>query len=886
MKKTIFLILILLLLGFKFSGVRLEYSPVISEDASDYTITTNFYTATVNKSTGNMTSLVVSGVERFGSVSGASGIQSTEYGVGGVVAVNFVNISKSSNIILVTLSKGGENYPLTYTFYNDYFTLTYDNQTSTISVGMRFTVADNAELVDTTGSDAWGDLGQFSLPVQERKNRIVDLKFTYNDSVRLEFDVAGQSDGINADENGTMYMYTSGGRRWTRRFFNVGQEYVCTFKIIKDTGLFLASPVFSITDPVYANCYETTNAENVTFDLDFDLANYQKILDNNITGITVNYTITDFWGDTILTGNEDASFDGSDPYTVTINPDMTGYTGWYQIDFTVSNDALFDTGGTNYFAIVTDTTGLVNLPITGVNAYEVNGFLGLKLFREYIVMTTLFDDEGVPPDAGEWATIDSQISAAGTQGALYGVTPFFTLDNKPSWVDTKEEYGAMIADVADRYKTSGIYWELYNEPNNFGISGTTFADYTKEAHTQSHVVDNDVVILSPSLLGFSESWMDDFIAGDGVDYSDIVSIHPYTGHDRSLEEHGIPQQMQILEDQLIADGHSDKEVWFSENGWLVMTGGQNQARNIVRELALANSWGITIDEIYYYYTLYRGYSFTSYLIDSDDHFRKAAVAVRIRSEQLNDKEYQAEYDIGKTKRLFQYHNATENVLTAWAYDYEDTKDIDITSATIKIYDMMGNLVSDYSTDNATTQTITLSLSGYPIYIHVDSDATIDPLTLDVKTNLALTATPTASSETAGYTASEVNDEVWNAENSGSYENRVWKASNAISTEDGWVQLTWGTPQTFDEVMVYYTSTSCGLPGLRDFKLQYYNNGWIDIENITDAWEWWIHKFNFDEITTDRIRIYITDLNNGQFLDDARAYTDMKPRISEIEVYNR
>ena len=61
---------------------------------------------------------------------------------------------------------------------------------------------------------------------------------------------------------------------------------------------------------------------------------------------------------------------------------------------------------------------------------------------------------------------------------------------------------------------------------------------------------------------------------------------------------------------------------------------------------------------------------------------------------------------------------------------------------------------------------------------------------------------------------------------------------------------------------------------------------MNIESVTDAWEWWIYKFEFNEITTDRIRIYITDLSNGQFLDNARAYTDMKPRISKIEVYNR
>ena len=219
-------------------------------------------------------------------------------------------------------------------------------------------------------------------------------------------------------------------------------------------------------------------------------------------------------------------------------------------------------------------------------------------------------------------------------------------------------------------------------------------------------------------------------------------------------------------------------------------------------------------------------------------------------------------------------------------------EVSFTSQQIRVFEMMGNQIADHSQASRAKKTVSLPLSGYPIYVRLDKDALIEPELQKLSANYARQegVKVTASSEAQPGITSRVVDGLWNAGNTGSYEGRLWAAAKSINeTKEAWIEIALPQQRTINAVHVYAPSSTCGICGLRSFKLlvfDYGKNDWRAVASVSDSEEAWVFHLDFPAIKTDKVKLLITDLNNGFKLEDKTHYTDMKPKITEVEIYER
>jgi hypothetical protein len=150
----------------------------------------------------------------------------------------------------------------------------------------------------------------------------------------------------------------------------------------------------------------------------------------------------------------------------------------------------------------------------------------------------------------------------------------------------------------------------------------------------------------------------------------------------------------------------------------------------------------------------------------------------------------------------------------------------------------------------------------------------DPAALDIPscqcspTNLALTATASASSTYSGYSASKVNDGSEDTTVGPSYS---WSNTGAVPA---WVELDWSSATSFNRIELY---TSTGYE-ISDFELQYWDgSSWVDVANVTRNTADHL-TYVFPTVTSTKIRVLGTVGGGGPL---QVSFT----RVNELEAYN-
>ncbi|HEY3321134.1 MAG TPA: hypothetical protein VGP72_11760 [Planctomycetota bacterium] len=886
--------------------VKIEPIEEIGEGTKGYSVTTPLYKVKLNAD-GRLQSLLLG---------------QTELLDGGILLGMGGQHEKPDFVKLLDAQTMQLNFPsrpvAKYTFEANGFNIWIKNQKKNWDFGLYYTLSAQAQTATSTGR-GFKDL---ALPFLQGRTAYDDVEYLFSDGSVMSVTQKGPGNHINADENGSIANYT-----WGRKCLEVNGEYTYTFLFKKGAPgtKKLSAPPFIIKPERRGSIY--TTGEQAAFTLEFKKAHYQKVL--GIEGLIVECSTRDMWGQRVDSAevpvtfpkDEDPKSKGGASIPVKFQPKRKG---WFELSFTLKDkqSTLIPNTMVTALSVLTPAQGLLTPPLPEkAGTYEYNALLGLTCHRESMNLDQVFsqsantdrpstpsadlkagdqatkelalDDKketekpAFKPAVAKWDDLDKAFAASLEAQKKYGCTVFWLMDPWPKWLMKEpERFEQALYQVVNRYKDRNKYWMLVNEPNLFMSPQDYVSKYLAPLYRAAKKADPEAKIMGPDTCGLNPGWLEAVYKAGGK--MDIIDMHPYTGHHRGWEEHGMTDTWQKVRAAMTANGDGAKEMWSTESGYdwsLGRLGKNHHAKHIVRQYPLAESVGIPKNHFFLYYTCFVGYH-KMYLVEQDGSLLPGGVAARVQSEQLAETKYVGPKDSGKDKHAFLYSGKDEDVWQVWSNDCKTTLDVTIGGKKLKVFDMMGNTLDQFSAPGK----ITLPLSGYPLFVRVDKGATFDPAKENLGPNLAREngVKVTASSEEKPGCAQKIIDGVWTTENTGSFEDRIWQSKKSLKDEkEAWLEIALRAKQPVNRVHVYSCSSVCGMPGLRDFKVLAFDdakNDWKAVGEVSGSEEAWVFHLTFAPVQTDRIKISITDLNNGFFVEDKRNYTDMKPRVSEVEVY--
>lgn len=899
--------------------VKLEPIQGPTDDSPEgYSVTTPNYTAKINKS-GQIVSVKLGDLEIFD-----NGIR---IGTGGKHEnPDFVKIAPQQTLQLTFPSRPVANFK----FEESGFVLTIKNQRKTWDFGLHYTLSPRAQTITSK------DLGyeNLALPLLRSRTAHWQTSYVFDDGSTVSVLQVGPGNHINGDDNGWFNGFT-----WARGQLEVGGTYTFTFTFQKGAPgkKVLSAPPFVIQSERLGNIYNV--GETPAFKFEFRKEHYQKLL-GVVDGVVLEYRIRDLWGPIGDAQQIPVTFEGireevKQHVKIGVLPVefKVSKKGWFEIDFTLKdkNGKLVGNRASASFSILTPTEGLLNLPLPENSAtYEFDALLGLRCHREGINWDSVFpaslnvdkpalpsglktsatgseDDivKGLPDDlsnpkpaakvkelVADWGNLDKQMADAQSAKTKNGMTVFWLLELPKAGVKSLDRLEEGLFKIISRYKDSNKYWMLFNEPNLVMSPEAYVKNCLMPLHRAARRADPDAKVMGPDTCGVNPAWLEAVYKAGGE--IDIMDMHPYSGHQRGWEEHDMTGAWLKTKDVMSAHGDGAKEMWATESGYawdLGRLGTIQQAKNIVRQYPIAESVGIPKNHFFFYYTCYVGY-LKMYIVEQDKSLLPGAVAARVQSEQLIGAAFAGKKAIGRDKEAYLYQSANEDVWMVWSLDFATTFEADISSKKLAVVDMMGNAIPIDSKPNADKYSLKVPLSGYPIYIHMDRGSKVDVSVPDLGPNLARQegVRVTASSETKPGMTSKVIDGIWNAENTSSFEEHIWISEKSMKdpgVKDAWLEITLPRKAPVSHVHIYGTSSICGLPGLRDFKVLAFDAAkadWRVVGQVENSEEAWVFHIDFPAIETDKIKVLITGLNNGFKLEDKSDYTDMKPRITEVEIY--
>ena len=838
----------------------------------------------------------------------------------------------------------------TLSFADQGFKVAIKNLKKTWDFGLYYTLSPRAQTITSKGRG----YEHLALPLLKGRTAYDDAEYTFDDGSVLRVVQSGPGNHINSDENGSCSAYT-----WGRRCLEVNGAYTYDFMFQRGPpgAKKLSAPPFVLRQTRLGNIY--VSGEPVALNLELRPAYCQKLV-GLAEDLVVECRTRDLWGQQVDAQEFPVDFSkikAEIPAGAKAKPVLVPFQlqlprkGWLEATVTLKDKQgkVFPTTEVTAISIVTPAEGLLNPPLPEKpGTYEFNAFLGLTCHREGINLDQVFplslnsEKPAQPSELGtkpgseavkdlaleekktqeptavkdvvaRWDGLDQQMAASVAAQKKYGCTVFWLMESPPKWL-LKDPPGFehALGQVISRYKDKNKYWMLINEPNLNMKPQDYVNNFLLPLYRAAKKADPEAKVMGPDTCGLQPDWLEKVYAAGGK--MDIVDMHPYTGHHRSWEEHGLADTWRKVREVMAAHGDGQKEYWSTESGFdwsLGRLGKNNHAKHVVRQYPIAASVGLPKNHFFLYYTSYVGYH-KMYLVDQDQTLLPAGVAARVESEQLSGVEFAGREELGKDKHCYLYRGKDCDVRIAWSHDFKTSFSAEVASnprtagvpparteaggtpsvhPKIAVYDMMGNQLPGYPQSAPGRQKVTFQLSGYPLYIRLDKGATFEPAKEDLGPNLARQegVKVAASSEDKPGMARKVVDGVWTTENTGSYEDRLWVSAKALKEpgDSAWLEITLPQKQNVGRVHVYAPSSTCGMPGLRAFKVQAFDldkQDWRAVGEVANSEEAWVFHFVFPAVNTNRVKIVITDLNNGFKLDDKKPYTDMKPRVSEVEIY--
>ncbi len=568
-------------------------------------------------------------------------------------------------------------------------------------------------------------------------------------------------------------------------------------------------------------------------------------------------------------------------------------TGWYRLIASLRPGGKsapkfngLPSEGDAEFGVYTPKPELI-APPTANSGVGITAAMGLRCIRIALYIPPYFPSREKSPVGNpkyDWKPLDDQINPFFAECQQYGATGFCLLNVRPDWAKPAD-FEALVRAIVERYKKVNHHWEIENEPQDRYTPENYVAQALKPAFRGAHAADPAALIMGPTIVRVDLRWFERFFNAKGGDFLDIVSTHSYIGHNRSWEEHGNAEDFRAL--QTLMQGHNAvKPIWQTEQGFTWNNHADMprlHAAYVVRMFALAASVGVPNEHCYYFYGVYNGFE-PWYLYDKSPN--RSGMATRIYAEQTAGMRFQRELPMGKFAHALLYTDGKQDTLVCWLDDFSANARFRFApNVRPQIADIMGVSVRPESEQAGV---LTLKLDGFPRYLHFPRGTQIAALDrfpaganlADAKTGAVAAASSFAGAATE---AANLNDGTWHFDD-GQSDQKIWVGKSDAPMPQ-WAAVRFAAPRRVDTIAAVTPSSHGGLAGARHYLLQAEINGkWKTLREARDNTTEWVLYAHFPPVTASAVRVVFLDLNNGWWREDKTKFSDMAPRVYELEAY--
>lgn len=458
-------------------------------------------------------------------------------------------------------------------------------------------------------------------------------------------------------------------------------------------------------------------------------------------GDAVSWTVTDFWGEQVASGR--TTMDSAEKAIAL----PAGKLGYFTLSLTAELSGQPIATRTTTFALLSpfDVPQTADSPfgmavhLTRTSAGDPN-FDRVPLMANAGVKNVRVDASwsSIEPVKGQYtfSRFDGMVSKLDANGMRWlpiGVYTNPNYDNNATpYTDAgRDGFANYIAATANHYQDNVKWVEIYNEFNiGFGDRGDgpadSRADYyyplLKASYEKLKAQNPNTVVVGAATSGVPMAWLEQLFALGGLQYMDVLSIHPYV-YPGSPER--VAETLANLNELVKRyNGGKTKPIWITEQGWPTQLDARGvteatQASYIVRSHVIGLSQGV--ERFFWYDFMNDGLNPTH----NEDNFgiirnttdaagkwtpKPAYVSYAAMTRQLTGATYQRQEQVASGTYSFLFRKSGIDTRVLWS----------TTPTTVAVETENPITVTDLTGVSKTYQPqsgrVYLSLSGDPLYV--------------------------------------------------------------------------------------------------------------------------------------------------------------------------
>ena len=555
--------------------------------------------------------------------------------------------------------------------------------------------------------------------------------------------------------------------------------------------------------------------------------------------------------------------------------------GFYEVDVRIQKDGV--TVGADCLRYAVGAAGVeytpANTPGGEARGVALAAMFGQRLYRGKFSM-----EQYLPRNARSAARmeipseVDDQVRGAVRMAAERGVVyemQLATGGEREKAVVAAGRWEARVEEWGRHFRKVGVtHYEAWNEPNSTysGSGGRFTRDILKPFFKGLKLADPRAVAIGGGILNADLQFWQEIADSGGLKYMDVAGVHPYTGHNRSFEEHGMLDQLVRIQKILKSKGRDDLKIYDTESGFWATGPNQyyTQGDKLVRKMILERSIGIEMMSNFYNDGNY-SVDAQDWSLRQGDQITPAGLAAVVYRRYVGDRPFHGWIETGVPHAFAAVFGASPgssgSLVVLWADDYSiPVRGTLSGGGSAMVADQWGakftlNPRSD------------LTISGSVTYIEVPEGQNLSIAPAEsYGANLARSANgsvATASSHPDDYgSPSLAIDGIGDTEGRGGNMDGISAWMQRADDPNPWLAVTMREPHVINRVFVASQGLGSVQTGLRSYDVQVDDGGgaWRTVAEIRDEYFSRSRMVEFDATTAIRVRLTNLSVNYSGYGD--------------------